>query len=51
MKFKNAQKVDLIVTKGRTANIIIGLTDIEGNDYTLKSDEKLIFGGKHAWRN
>lgn len=46
MRINNAPKVDLVVTKGRTANIVIGLTDIEGNDYTLKSDEKLIFGVK-----
>ena len=37
---------DLKVQKGRTLALTIGLVDSEGNTYTLKSDEKLIFGVK-----
>lgn len=37
---------DLKVQKGRTLALTIGLTDDDGNAYTLKSDEKLIFGVK-----
>lgn len=37
---------DLRVQKGRTLALTVGLTDDSGNDYTLKSDEKMIFGVK-----
>ena len=37
---------DLKVQKGRTLSLTVGLTDDSGNAYTLKSDEKLIFGVK-----
>lgn len=37
---------DLRVPRGRTLALTIGLTDDSGNDYTLKSDEKLIFAVK-----
>ena len=37
---------DLRVPRGRTLSLIVGVTDGDGNNYTLKSDEKLIFGVK-----
>lgn len=37
---------DLKIPRGRTFSLTIGLTDSDGNNYTLKSDEKLIFGVK-----
>ena len=37
---------DLRVPRGRNFDITVGLTDDEGNEYKLKSDEKLIFAVK-----
>ena len=37
---------DLKVQNGRTLALTIGLVDSDGVEYTLKSDEKLIFGVK-----
>lgn len=37
---------DLRVAKGRNFSVVIGLTDDNGNEYSLKTDEKLIFAVK-----
>lgn len=37
---------DLRVPRGRTLSLTVGVTDSDGNNYTLKSDERLIFGVK-----
>ena len=42
MRLNNAPKVDLIVTKGRTADISLTLVDDDGNPYNLQSNEKLV---------
>ena len=42
----NAPVVNMSVPQGRTLLLTIGLVDSDGTEYTLKSDEKLIFGVK-----
>lgn len=37
---------DLRVPRGRTLSLTVGVTDGDDSDYTLKSDERLIFGVK-----